>query len=135
MKYVIIIICCLCFSLVQTQVIHASENAQIELIENLLEYLKRGNTYAVLKLFTEPILTEKKEQLENNRAYAKFARKIYADATLVIRNIVSVSATESEVDVEFLSPNGKRLSETRFILVLEEGLWKISSEKLLENSN
>ena len=115
--------------------IHAFESEEVVTIESLFRYLKEGNTSDILNLFTDPILTEKKELFENNRSYSNFLKNTYEGSISFINKIERLSDTKSAVDVEIHFREGGPPLKTRFILKKQEGVWKISSEEILDYSH
>jgi len=115
--------------------LHAFESEEAVTIESLFQYLKEGNTNAILNLFTDPVLTEKKELFENNRSYSNFLKNTYEGSTSFINKIERLSDAKSIVDVEIHFREGGPPLKTRFILKKQEGVWKISSEEILDYSN
>ena len=114
---------------------HAFESEEAVSIETFFIYLKDGNTNGILNLLTDPILTQKKAFFENNSSYANFLKNTYGGSSLFINKIERLSDAESIVDVEIHFLQGGSPLKTRYILKKQEGLWKISSEEMLDYSN
>ena len=121
------------FTVVQPGSTRASENDQLVLIETLHQYLKEGNTEAILNLFTAPLLTQKEGLLENNPAYAQFLRETYANSTLDVNKIDRLNDSECTVDVQFNLVGENQKLQTRFVLNRQNGIWKIADEMILED--
>ena len=121
------------FTVVQPGSTRASENDQLVLIETLHQYLKEGNTEAILNLFTAPLLTQKEGLLENNPAYAQFLRETYANSTLDVNKIDRLNDSECTVDVQFNLVGDNQKLQTRFVLNRQNGIWKIADEMILDD--
>jgi hypothetical protein len=115
--------------------LHAFGSEEAVTIESLFQYLKEGNTSAILNLFTDPVLTEKKELFENNRSYSNFLKNTYEGSISFINKIERLSDAKSAVDVEIHFREGGPPLKTRFILKKQEGVWKILSEEILDYFN
>ena len=126
--FILLTICFHCLNL------YAFESEEAVPIESLFQYLKEGNTSDILNLFTDPILTEKKELFENNRSYSNFLKNTYEGSISFINKIERLSDTKSAVDVEIHFREGGPPLKTRFILKKQDGLWKIS-EEIMEHSS
>lgn len=134
MKYVAIVwVLVALFTVVQPGSTRASENDQLVLIETLHQYLKEGNTEAILNLFTAPLLTQKEGLLENNPAYAQFLRETYANSTLDVNKIDRLNDSECTVDVQFNLVGDNQKLQTRFVLNRQNGIWKIADEMILDD--
>ena len=112
--------------------VQASERDAAALIEDFFAALKAGNTGAILELCTDPILTQKRDLLENNRTYSKFLRDTYEKASMAINQVRWLSESEYAVDAVFTFPDGEPPLLVRFFVKNQAGVWKITSEEMLE---
>ncbi len=111
----------------------ASEDELAAFVQTFFISLKAGDVEAILDHCADPLLTQKRDLLQNNRDYPEFLRQTYERATLVVNRINQVDDLESTADVEFHFPEGPPLL-VRFYLKQHDGVWKIASEEPLEGS-
>ena len=108
--------------------VESSENDMAAFAQAFFVSLKQGDTETILDLCIDPLLTEKRDLLENNRQYPDFLRQAYQHATMVVNEIDRVDDAEGTVDVEFRFPEGPPL-KTRFLLKRQNGAWRLASEE------
>ena len=131
MKRFCLVLILLIISIAPGTGLHASEEGAAAVVQTLFKFMQEGNTNAILELFTDPILAQKRDQLENSRAYSKFLIDTYAKSSMVISRVEHLSESETIVDVEFRFPNGDPPLKTRFVTNNHEGPWKIAFEKII----
>jgi hypothetical protein len=68
----------------------AKEPGVESVVEDYFEYLRAGDTTGMLSLITDPLLSERRELLENNAAYPKFLRDMYKNSYMKITNITNI---------------------------------------------
>ena len=86
-----------------------------------------GDTEGILNMLTDPILSKKRTLFEKE-SYALFLKKVYGNAILYINKIENVTTDKSSVDVEIDFNDGGSPLKTKFILLRDGGIWKISEE-------
>jgi hypothetical protein len=134
MKRFLILLAFLCLNLFQYPHLCAAQVNETELIETLFIHLQQGDTDAIVELFTEPLLSKKKELFENNRSYSNFLKQTYRDAILTISKIEILDDDRSVADIEIQFANEDPALKTRFVLKNLNGTWKISSEEILDST-
>ena len=112
----------------QMQTLYAIEEEGKILVQKYFENLKIGDTSAILNILTDPILSEKRDLLENNPAYSSFLQKIYANSHIEINNMAATESGKKSVNVAIYFNDQGPPQKARFILKLEDNVWKISEE-------
>ncbi len=97
-------------------------------IESFFSYLKSGDREGVLSLLTEPLLSERRELLEDNPEYSGFLKETYRSASIKIKNTEEIGQDKRAVNVDIYFSDQEPPLETKFILKRENGSWKISEE-------
>ncbi len=106
-----------------------AKEAEVEaVVEGYFEYLKAGDTAGVLSLIADPLLSERRELLEKNTAYAEFLRDMYKNSYMKITNIKNIKGNKKAADVEIYLNEEETPIKTRLILQIINGSWKISNE-------
>ena len=119
-----ILLCCFCL---QIPVLNALEQDERQTIERLFLYMKKGNTNGILGILTDPMLSKKRSLFEK-KSYSLFLKRTYGNADLFISKIENVGTDKSSIDVEIDFNDGGHPLKTKFILMRDRGIWKISEE-------
>jgi hypothetical protein len=91
--------------------------------------LKEGDVQKLIFLLTDPLLSEKRELLEEDATYPGFLRNYYRDATMLIKE--STPIYENNICilmVEFFFKDDGNPSKIKFYLKNTDSGWKISEE-------
>jgi hypothetical protein len=89
--------------------------------------MKEGNADGILGILTDPMLNEKRVLIKK-KSYSIFLKKTYNKADLTITNIEYIGPDNSSVDVAIDLKDGGPSLKTRYILIKDNGIWKISEE-------
>jgi hypothetical protein len=108
-------------------ILHAQANDERQVVLNLFQYMQAGNTDGILSIMTDPILSAKKPIFQK-KSYSAFLRKHYSAAELLIEKIERTGAEKSSIDISIDFKDEGPPLKTRYILVQDNGLWKISNE-------
>lgn len=129
MKKTIISVCLLTISIFSTPSLSKANDAEIErLMHQFFFNVSNGYGNSAVAFLTDPILSERERQLKNNPAYAKFLRKIHANATLRVMDIVDINQDTKTVDVEILHQGEAIPEKLRYVVKRDKNRWKISDE-------
>lgn len=105
----------------------AQAQGERQAIETMFQYMQAGNTDGILSIITDPMLSAKKS-LFQKKSYSAFLKKHYKNAELLIDKIESVGTGKSRIDIRIDFNDGGPLLRTRFIVIQDNGIWKISNE-------
>ena len=108
-------------------VLDAQANDERQVVLNLFQYMQAGNTDAILSIMTDPILSAKKPFFQK-RSYSAFLKRHYNAADLLIDKVERAGADRSSIDIRIDFKGEGPPLRTRFILVQDNGSWKISNE-------
>lgn len=122
-------ICLLAIAMLFLPPVSRANDAEIErLVQQFFFNVSNGHGNSAAAFLTDPMLSERGKQLRNNPAYGNFLRKIHANATIRVTDIVAVNEGTKTVDVEILRQNETIPEKLRYVVKMEQNRWKISEE-------
>jgi hypothetical protein len=103
------------------------EDARI-VMESYFEALKGGDAQTILSILTDPLLSTKRDLLENNTSYPSYLITYYENSTMVIKGIDYPKENMSIVRTEILFAGDIHSIKSKFILKYANGAWTIAQE-------
>lgn len=129
MKKTMFSICLLAITMLFLPPVSTANDAEIErLVQQFFFNVSNGHGNSAAAFLTDPMLSERGGQLRNNPVYGNFLRKIHANATMRVTDIVSINESTRTVDVEILHQNETIPEKLRYVVKKDGSRWKIADE-------